>query len=49
MEGVLASIKAILEKYEVVFQTPQRLPPQRSRDHVLTLNGGNCVTPQIMP
>ena len=42
MEGVPAYIKAVPEKYEAVFQTPQGLPPQRSRDHVLTLNGGNC-------
>ena len=40
MEGVLVSIRAVLEKYEIVFQTPQGLPPQRNRDHVITLKGG---------
>ena len=42
MEGVPTSIRAVLEKYEVVFQTPQGLPPQRNRDHVITLKGGTA-------
>ena len=40
MEGVLVSIGAVLDKYETVFQTPQGLPPQCYRDHVITLKGG---------
>ena len=42
MEGVPATIRAMLEKYETVFQTPQGLPPQRNKDHVITLKGGTA-------
>ena len=42
MEGVPTSIRAVLEKYEVVCQTPQGLPPQRNRGHVITLKGGTA-------
>ena len=42
MEGVPTSIRAVLEKYEAVCQTPQGLPPQRNRGHVITLKGGTA-------
>ena len=52
MEGVPASIRAVLEKYEVIFQMPQGLPPQCSRDYVITLKGGAApinVRPYMYP
>ena len=42
LECVPMPIQTVLEKYEIVFQMPQELPPQRSKDHAITLKEGTA-------
>ena len=42
LECVPSPIQTVLEKYEIVFQMPQEIPPQCSRDHAITLKEGTA-------